>query len=107
MTGPLILLTNPRELAVAAPHPIYPSEAIAHDLRGNGIFRLHVDLRNGTVRRIEVERSAGTPLFNRAASAALQKWQFKPPLIRQMHQSRDAENTSGEIVFRVPMIFAR
>lgn len=107
LNGPLILLTNVRELTVSAPRPYYPSEAVRLDLRGRGIFRLHADLRNGVVKKVEIEQSTGKPILDKAAVDAFQKWFFKAPLLRQLHRRRDPRNTTGEIVFRTSYTFTR
>jgi TonB family protein len=105
LNGPMILLTGPSELTSSAPPPPFPSEAAQRDLRGHGVFRLHTDLRDGVVRKVEIERSTGNPILDKAAVTAFAKWYFKAPLLRQIQRRRDPSNTSGEIVFRVPWSF--
>ncbi|MBA3831813.1 MAG: TonB family protein [Chthoniobacterales bacterium] len=105
LNGPIILLTGPSELTLSAPRPAFPSEAAQRDLRGYGIFRLHTDLRNGVVRRVEIERSSGNPILDKSAVTAFTKWYFKAPLLRQLQRRRDPSNTSGEIIVRVPWSF--
>lgn len=105
LNGPMMLLLGPGELTLTAPLPPYPSKAAQRDLRGYGIFRLHVDLRNGVVRRVEIERSTGKPILDQAAVTTFAKWYFKAPLLRQLQRRRDPTNTSGEMVFRVPWAF--
>lgn len=58
--------------------PEYPAEAQAQRLTGSGVFVLHVDSRNGSVKFIEVQQSTGHKILDDASVNAFSKLRFKP-----------------------------
>ncbi len=57
--------------------PKYPYEARLHYTQGRGSFLIHVR-PDGSVSSVTVESSAGAPILDKAAIAALSKWRFRP-----------------------------
>ncbi len=66
-----------REYLLSAPRPEYPYDARRRNLQGSGMFILRVRA-DGTVSRVDVEDSTGSPLLDQTAIAAYSKWRFKP-----------------------------
>jgi TonB family protein len=65
-----------KQVAVYAPKPEYPEAARANGLEGSGVFLLHVG-RDGTVKLVDVLKSTGHRILDRAAIAAFQQWRFR------------------------------
>jgi len=63
--------------AVYAPQPVYPDWARRVYLGGQGIFVLHVE-SDGSVSRVDVDRSTGVQALDKSAMAAYVQWLFKP-----------------------------
>jgi protein TonB len=59
--------------------PPYPRAAGARRQQGAVLARMHVDA-NGQVVQVEVLKSSGSPILDRAAHDALAKWHFTPAL---------------------------
>jgi protein TonB len=68
--GPVAVLTF-------APRPDYPLSAVRRGEEGRVLCALHVDVSGG-VTRVDVLRSSGLALLDRAATDALTKWRFEP-----------------------------
>ena len=64
-------------VAIYAPKPQYPSAAHQHGLRGSGIFACNLR-PDGTVASVNVVKTTGYDLLDKAAVSALQQWRFKP-----------------------------
>ena len=58
--------------------PPYPAEAQAQRLTGNGVYVLHVDPKNGSVRSVAVEKSTGHKILDDAAVTTFTNLRFKP-----------------------------
>lgn len=58
--------------------PDYPAEAQAQRLTGNGVYVLHVDPKNGSVRSVAVEKSTGHKILDDAAVTTFANLRFKP-----------------------------
>jgi protein TonB len=64
--------------------PVYPAEARKNGVEGTVLLRLKI-LLDGRVGKVEVARSSGFPLLDRAASRSASSWRFAfdgdpPPL---------------------------
>jgi len=93
-------------LAISAPPPEYPLEARARHIVGYGTFILHIQIRSGLVRQVEVDQSTGSLLLDSAAVAGLKKWRFKPgtlPPISHMHLRGTYPHASEDSLIRVPI----
>ncbi len=62
---------------VYAPAVKIPAEARAKHLKGLGVFIAHLYL-DGSVRQVEMVRSTGHAILDKAAMEALAKWRFTP-----------------------------
>jgi TonB family protein len=81
---------TPRRKVVYAPPPVYPYQGIfTRKPTGSGRYRVYFDTR-GRARRVQVVKSSGDALLDRAAVQALQKWRAEP---------------GGEWSLAVPMTF--
>jgi hypothetical protein len=65
--------------------PRYPFRAPSGDpaswprnLRGDGLYRLDIDLKTGRVSRVTVIKSAGSAILDRASTWAFGRWIFTP-----------------------------
>ena len=69
---------TPRPRLVYTPKPVYPAEARYHDgISRSGRYRVNFDT-NGTVKNIQVLRSTGSDILDRAATDGLQQWKCEP-----------------------------
>jgi TonB family protein len=96
------------KLAVATPTPQYPLAARARHITGSGTFILHIQVRTGLVRYVDVEHTTGSTLLDSAAVAALKKWRFKPgslPIIAKMKLHGSYPYPTEDSVARVPIDF--
>ena len=72
--------------AVFAPHPRYPYGAPlardpavwTRDLKGDGLYRLNVDLNTGRVSKITIIKSTGSTKLDAASTSAFRRWVFRP-----------------------------
>ena len=71
--------------AVFAPHPHYPYQASTRDpltwtrdLKGNGLYRLNIDLNTGQVSQVTIVKSTGSKILDAASSDAFKRWVFRP-----------------------------
>ena len=106
--SPVITGEQVARLAVATPKPEYPLAARARHTTGRGTFLLHIQVRTGLVRYVDVEHSTGSALLDSAAVAALKKWRFKPgtlPIIAKMRLHRSYPYPTEDSLARVPMDF--
>src|SRR5947209_1745569 len=80
---PQLLAASPRELSAFSPEvqsaakPEYPLEARRHNMQGRGVFWMHLR-PDGTVARVEIRKSIGYRILDKAAVAALSQWRFRP-----------------------------
>jgi TonB family protein len=66
-----------KRIATYTPAPKVPAEARAKHLAGAGICVLYVR-PDGTVSRVEMLKSTGQPILDRASIDAFSKWRFIP-----------------------------
>lgn len=69
--------THSKRDAIYAPRPNYPLYARQYHQTGEGIFLCHIR-SDGTVASVEVRRSTGHGMLDRAAIKALRQWRFQP-----------------------------
>ena len=67
---------TPQPLASNRP-PSYPSEAIAERVEGTTTLRATVG-PEGEVTKLEIDRSSGSAVLDRAAMSAVALWRFEP-----------------------------
>jgi len=63
--------------AIYAPRPQYPYEARSKHQTGSGLFRITLDLSTGTVAKITMIKSTGSPVLDNAALSAFRQWRFR------------------------------
>jgi hypothetical protein len=71
---------------LSAPRPQYPylsstvgdSAAWARYPKGNGLYRLQIDLKTGCVTRVTIIKSTGTVGLDSVSTNAFAQWAFKP-----------------------------
>jgi hypothetical protein len=70
---------------IRARAPRYPLRARSsdpaswsRDLRGDGLYRLDIDLKTGRVSRVMIIKSAGSAILDRVSSGAFYRWVFTP-----------------------------
>ena len=63
-----------------APAVKIPEEARAKHLKGLGVFIAHL-YRDGSVRHVELVRSTGHAVLDKAAMDAIAKWRFSGPWV--------------------------
>jgi TonB family protein len=67
---------------ISAPRPDYPEEASTRHVFGCGLYQIDIDFKTGAVSKVEVLKSAGHPLLNRAAVDGLLRWRAKAGGVR-------------------------
>ncbi len=67
---------TPQPLASNRP-PNYPPEAIAERIEGTTTLRATVG-PEGEVTKLEIDRSSGSAVLDRAAMSAVARWRFEP-----------------------------
>ena len=65
-------------LAIYAPPPKYPVEALPRRISGSGIFLLRVHIPTGRVKQVIIGHTTGSPMLDTAAVQTLLQWRFKP-----------------------------
>jgi hypothetical protein len=50
----------------------------SRDHRGDGLYRLDIDLKTGRVSRITIVKSAGSAILDRVSTGAFSRWVFTP-----------------------------
>jgi TonB family protein len=99
-----------QKLAIYKPQPEYPLRARAQHLTGNGFFILHVEIRTGLVKDVQVERSTGSSILDAAAINGLKQWRFKPGALSPPRLAVDLPERSvirpEDYLVRVPVHFA-
>jgi len=66
-----------KHYAIYAPRPNYPLHARQYHWTGDGLFRCNIR-SDGTVASVDVLRSTGHEMLDRAAIKALRQWRFHP-----------------------------
>ena len=94
-----------RELTTWMPRLEYPAAARQQRIGGRGVFRLHVQLHNGVVARVEVASSTGSPILDRSTVDTFKRWRFKPPILRQYQRRHYPTDMSEELVFTAPVAY--
>ena len=69
--------THAKHYAIYAPRPNYPLYARQYHQTGEGLFVCHIR-PDGTVAWVDVLRSTGHEMLDRAATKALRQWRFHP-----------------------------
>jgi len=72
--------------AVFAPHPQYPNKlrsnigdsAAWSRYKGDGLYRLDIDLNTGRVSRVTIIKSAGLKTLDAASTDTFKRWLFRP-----------------------------
>jgi TonB family protein len=71
--------------AVFVPHPQYPYQSWSRDpvqwtrdLKGNGLYRLNIDLNTGKVSQVTIIKSTGSKILDTASTDAFKRWVFRP-----------------------------
>jgi TonB family protein len=72
----------PKAKLLAAPRPVKTREASLRHLAGSGIFLLQLDITNGRVTSIAIQKSTGQPLLDECAVKALRQWRAAPGALR-------------------------
>lgn len=80
---------------IESPGPRYPPRALRRRESGEVMLRIEVDVR-GRPARVEVASSSGSRELDRAATAAVRRWRFRPAM-------RAGEPVDG--VVHVPVVF--
>ena len=79
-TPPMVQIpkeSNRKTIAIVAPKPEYPEYARKRHWTGVGWFVMHVDVKNGCVRSVEITQSTGHKILDDACVNALRRWRFK------------------------------
>ena len=61
-----------------APKPQYPDEAKKQHQTGSGLFRITLDLSNGSVVKVTTIKSTGFPTLDNSAVKAFRGWRLRP-----------------------------
>src|ERR1700747_2295487 len=72
--------------AVFAPHPQYPDQLRSNigdsaawtRYKGDGLYRLDIDLKTGRVSQVTIIKSAGSKVLDTASTSTFKRWVFKP-----------------------------
>jgi TonB family protein len=62
----------------------YPYEARVRRIQGSGLFRLSLDLNTGSVSKVTVIQSTGSPMLDNYTSDTLHRWRWKPGRWREV-----------------------
>jgi TonB family protein len=95
-------------VAIYAPRPKYPVEALQRRMAGTGIFLLRVHIPTGRVKQVIVGRTTGAPILDTAAVETLLQWRFKPGAVpyRKITSVRmSPPQTREETLIKVPVTF--
>ena len=65
---------------VSNPHPDIPSapDIKGHRLHGHGVYVIHFDAKTGQAVSVEVEKSTGSNILDRAMVKSFMKWRCRP-----------------------------
>jgi TonB family protein len=64
--------------AIKTVAPNYRYEARSRRIQGSGLFRLSLDLNTGSVSKVTVIKSTGSPTLDNSATDAFWRWRWKP-----------------------------
>jgi TonB family protein len=72
--------------AVFAPHPQYPDQLRSNigdsaawtRYKGDGLYRLNIDLNTGRVSQVTIVKSTGSKILDATSSDAFKRWVFRP-----------------------------
>jgi len=70
-------ISSASAIAVFAPRPEYPRDALSHRIGGSGVCVVSVD-RSGLVTKASIAQSTGNQILDNSAVSTFQTWIFKP-----------------------------
>jgi len=103
-----VSLPTDAALAIYAPRPKYPVEALVRRIAGSGIFLLRVHIPTGRVKQVIVGYTTGNQMLDTAAVQTLLQWRFKPGGVphRKISSVRmSPPQTKEETLIKVPVTF--
>lgn len=109
LASPVITGEQAFRLGLYMPQPAYPFEARARHLSGSGRFLVHIRVRSGLVRQIDIVKSTGSSVLDAATLASLKRWRFKPgalPTIEAMRLPRPYPHPTEDSLIMVPINFS-
>ena len=62
----------------------YPYQAAVRHIQGSGLFRISLDLNTGSVSKVTLMQSTGSPMLDSYTSDALHRWRWKPGRWREI-----------------------
>jgi TonB family protein len=62
----------------------YPYQARARHIQGSGLFRISLDLNTGSVKKVTLIQSTGSPMLDTYTTDALHRWRWKPGRWREI-----------------------
>ena len=62
----------------------YPYEARTRHIQGSGLFRLSLEVNTGSVSKVTVIESTGSPMLDNYTSDTLHGWRWKPGRWREV-----------------------
>lgn len=62
----------------------YPHAAAARHIQGSGFFRMDLDLNTGSVSKVTVVQSTGSPMLDDYITDTLHRWRWKPGRWREI-----------------------
>ena len=62
----------------------YPHEAAGRHIQGSGLFRINLDLNTGSVSKVALIQSTGSPMLDSYTTDALHRWRWKPGRWREI-----------------------
>jgi TonB family protein len=71
-------ISSAKALAIYAPRPDYPREALSRGISGSGVCVVSIDPGSGSVTEASMAQSTGNPILDNSAVSTFQKWRFKP-----------------------------
>ena len=63
---------------IVTSRPVIPSSVRMGGRSGSGLLRLTLDLKTGSVTRVAIVRSTGSPAYDDSAIEAFREWRWKP-----------------------------
>jgi TonB family protein len=71
-------ISSASDIAVFAPRPEYPRDALSHRIAGSGVCVVSVDRGSGLVTKASIAQSTGNQILDKSAVSTFQTWIFKP-----------------------------